>query len=336
MQIGRRLLTTAALALSAALALPAAAKAAEVKLGAMPLGSIWYVFAASFAKVITPGLPAGSNVEVIARRGGIGNPVIVNDGKADIALSNVATSAWAFEGEAEIYKGKKHPNIRSLLGGLNEVWIVGMLTEDYIKRTGNDTLEKALLSDKPPRVIMKPAGSSVPPAARWVLEGIGTSFDSLKSRGGSLTQVDVSQIPTLMRDGRADLYFESASPGHPATTEVTLTTPVRFVDLPDRSLTLLAKNGLKILPMPEFFKGQTGPTKAVDLGTHLIANKDLPDDVAYRITKAILEKRDELVNEHKAMSGFKAEDAWKPENNGIPLHPGAIRYYRERGWMKAS
>ncbi len=304
----------------------------NLQIGAMPLGSIWYVFAASFAKVLQPALPAGSSIEVIARGGGIGNPVVVNEGKAQLAIANTSTSNWAWNGEPEIYKGKKHQNIRGLLGGLNEVWIVAMLTEDYIKKTGNDTLEKALLGDKPPRVIMKPAGSTVPPVVRMALEAIGTSFDKLKAKGGSLTQVDVSQIPQLMRDGRADLYFESASPGHPATQEVSLTVDVRFVDMPDKAIQVMAQNGLKVSPMPQFFKGQKGPVKSVDFGTNLIAHKDMTEDLAYRITKAICENRDALVAEHKAMSGFVAKDAGKPENVGIPLHPGAIKYYTEKGW----
>lgn len=309
------------------------ARAEELKFGAMPLGSIWYVFAATFAKHITPALPPGSKVDIIARGGGIGNPIIVSQKKADVALANVVTSVWAMEGEADIYKGKKYPEIRSLLGGLNSVWLVAILTEDYIKRTGNDTLEKALLSKNPPRVIMKPAGSTVPPSVRLAFEGLGLSFDKYKANGGQIIQVDVGQIPTMMRDGRADLYFESASPGHPATTEVTLTVPVRFVDLPEKSLQVMSKNGLKISPMPEYFKGQKGPVKAVDFGTNLVVHKDMPDETAYAITKAVVENRDAIVAEHKAMAGFVAKDAWRPENNGIPLHPGAVKYYKEKGWM---
>ncbi len=48
----------------------------------------------------------------------------------------------------------------------------------------------------------------------------------------------------------------------------------------------------------------------------------MPDDVAYAITKAIVENRDAIVAEHKAMAGFVAKEAWRPENVGIPLHPG--------------
>ena len=325
----------ALLAFVAAAALVAqGVRAEEIKFGAMPLGSIWYVFAASFAKHIQPALPAGSKVDIIARGGGIGNPIIVNDKKADVALANVVTSVWAMEGDPDIYKGKKYPEIRSLLGGLNEVWLVGMLTEEYIKRTGNDTMEKALTSKQPPRIIMKPAGSTVPPSVRLLMEGLGLSFDKYKAAGGQIIQVDVGQIPSMMRDGRADLYFESASPGHPATVEVTTTVPVRFVDAPEKSLAHMSKHGLKISPMPQFFKGQNGPVKAVDFGTNLIVHKDMPENIAYAITKAIVENRDALVADNKGMSGFTARDAWKPENNGIPLHPGAIRYYKEKGLMK--
>jgi TRAP-type uncharacterized transport system substrate-binding protein len=40
------------------------------------------------------------------------------------------------------------------------------------------------------------------------------------------------------------------------------------------------------------------------------------------------------VQRHQAWKEFEPEEAWKPENNAIPLHPGAAKYYRERGWLK--
>lgn len=330
----RLFVTVAAGGLLAAMVLPAAAQQ-ELKIGAMPLNTWWYIAGASIAAELQPKLPQGAKIEVLARGGGIANPVVVNDNKAQIALSNVATANWAWNGEAEIYKGKQHRDIRGLLGGINSVYVVAMLREDYIKRTGNDTLEKAL-ADKNIRIIMKPAGSSVPPVARMILESLGTSLDKVKSAGGSLIQVDAAQTTSMLRDGRADLYFETATKDHPAVTEVTLTTDMRFVDLPEKTLAFLAKNGLKPVPMPQWFKGQSGPTKAVDLGTSLIAHKDVSDDIAYLVTKTMVENKEKLVMAHKAFAEFKPDEAWKPENNGIPLHPGAVRYYRERGWLKTN
>jgi uncharacterized protein len=40
-----------------------------------------------------------------------------------------------------------------------------------------------------------------------------------------------------------------------------------------------------------------------------------------------------MAKSHAAWSFFIPENAWKPENIGIPLHDGAAKYYRERGWM---
>lgn len=319
--------------LAAALAASAAASAQEIKFGAMPLNTWWYVAGASVAALVQPQLPAGAKIEVLARGGGIANPVVVNDNKAQIGMSNVATSKWAWDGEPELYKGRKHQDIRALVGGINSIYIVAMLREDYIQRTGNDTLEKALV-DKNLRIIMKPAGSSVPPAARMIAESLGTSLEKIRSGGAQIIQVDAAQTTSMLREGRADLYFETAAKGHPAVTEVTITTPMRFVDLPEKSLKAMTDRGLRPTAMPEWFKGQKGPTKSVDLGTHIIAHKDVPENIAYIVTKTIVENKEKLVERHQAWGEFKPEEAWKPENNAIPLHPGAVKYYRERGWLK--
>jgi hypothetical protein len=90
---------------------------------------------------------------------------------------------------------------------------------------------------------------------------------------------------------------------------------------------------MKIHPMPEAFKGQKGPTKAADFGTNIIVHKDMPEGIAYAITKAVVENRDAIVADHKSMAGFVAKDAGRAENVGIPLHPGALRYYKEKGWL---
>ena len=61
----------------------------------------------------------------------------------------------------------------------------------------------------------------------------------------------------------------------------------------------------------------------------------MSDDLAYTIVKTICEKTDKLKAAHKALAGFDcSKEVWKEEVNGLPLHAGAARYYRERGWLK--
>ena len=305
----------------------------EVSIGAMAPGTSWYVFGATLASLLQEALPENSRVEVIARGGGVGNPILVERGDETIALAQTFTSSWAYHGAPGVYQGKKHPHLRALVGGLNSVWVTAILHQDYIDRTGHRTLEQALLSDQPIRVVMKPQGSSVPLVVDLIFELLGTSRERIESNGGRIIQVTANQIPSLFRDGGADLYFETALRGHPAVTEVSRTVDVRFIDLPGRVLSRLSERGIKSSPMPQWFRGQSGPTQAVELGTIVIAHEALASDLAYLITKTICENKDRMAKAHKAWGDFDPTQAGSPEKAAIPLHPGAERYYREKGWL---
>jgi TRAP transporter TAXI family solute receptor len=82
------------------------------------------------------------------------------------------------------------------------------------------------------------------------------------------------------------------------------------------------------------FKGQAQPVTTVGFPTVLITNTALPEPIAYTITKTIIENKDALVNGHKGLSQFDPTTSWQAEKVGLPLHPGAERAYREKGWMK--
>ncbi len=328
MNTTRRGLMAAAAGL--AVARPAAAQD-TLRIGAMPVGSGWYVAAAAIQRVIAPVLE-GRTVEIIPRGGGVANPMVVERGTAQIALSNVQTAVLAANGDA-LYNGQKAQNIRALVGGLNPVFIGAMVRNEFLRRNNFTTLDQILDSGKPLRIVMKPQGSNVPPAVDTILAAHGLSRDKVRANGGSIIQVDVAQIPSILRDGRADILFDTVLRGHPTITEIALTADVRFLDLSEKSLEALARVGLRRAMLPQWFQGQDGPTRSGDFGTVLIAHASVPDDVAYRVVKAIVENRDRLVAEYPAFAAFKPEDAWKPENTGVPLHPGAARYFRERGWM---
>lgn len=306
------------------------AVADTLRIGAMPVGSGWYVAASALEKTLKPVLD-GRTLEVIPRGGGVANPVVVDTGKAEIALSNVQTSLLAARGDA-LYNNKKAENIRALVGGLNPVFIGAMVRNEYIQKTGNDTFDKIMSSGKPVRIVMKPQGSNIPPAVDAILAAYGLDRAKIKANGGDIIQVDTAQIPAILRDGRADMVIDTILKGHPTITEISLTADVKFLDMSDKALKALADVGVKPSEFPEWFKGQSGPTKSGDFGTVLIANSSLPDEVAYQITKTVIEKMPEMAKDYPAWASFKPENAGKLENTGVPLHPGAARYFKERGF----
>ena len=180
-QAKRKLMTLFIVTLAILIIAPFSLKAETIKIQAMRLGSSWYIFGATLSSLLQDNLPKGTTVEVVPKGGGVGNPISVSKEPSKIGLANVATVVWAWNGHPVVYKGKQYQNIRALVGGLNSVWITAMVREAYIKKTGNDTLEKILLSGKPVRVVMKPAGSSVPVVADMVLKAMGTSREKIIS-----------------------------------------------------------------------------------------------------------------------------------------------------------
>ncbi|WP_116131076.1 TAXI family TRAP transporter solute-binding subunit [Tropicimonas sp. IMCC34043] len=320
-----------ALAATAVALTATATVAQDVRIGAMREGTSWYVFAATLEQMIEPIL-GNNSVEVIARGGGVANPMVVQAGKAEIALSNVATAVWAAKGN-EVYQGMSAPDIRSLVGGLNDVYVGVIARNAFLEDMGTTDLKQILQSGKPVRVLMKPVGSSAVPTAEMIFAALGTSDEKIKADGGDIIQVDAGQIADQVRNGNVDLYIDTIIKGHPTITEVALTADVTFLDLPQEAQDVLSQNGLKVGTYGPWFKGQDGPTTGANLGTVLIANASLDDETAYQVTKAIIEHADELKASHGAWSEFDPTQAMKPENTGIPLHPGAIRYYKEAGLM---
>jgi TRAP transporter TAXI family solute receptor len=317
---------------AAGLALPRDPNRKTLIIAAMPPGTSWYVFGATLAQMLERQM-TDTDIELFARGGGTGNPALVDRGRADVALSQVATALWAWKGQTSAYRGVQRRRIRALVGGLNSVWMTAVVREDYVQRTGRGTLEEILTGRPAPRIIMKPPGSTVPVVAEEILQFYGLDRDSIRAAGGSVLQVSINQIPDMIGDGRADLYFETAIKGHPSLTETATLTPVQFLDFSPALLTRLSEQGMTPRPLPAWFKGQTRPVAAVDCGTVLIGRDDLPDAVAYLITKTLCERRDVMVEAHRAWADFEPKAGGRMENTGIPLHPGSARYFKEHAWI---
>jgi TRAP transporter TAXI family solute receptor len=77
------------------------------------------------------------------------------------------------------------------------------------------------------------------------------------------------------------------------------------------------------------YKGQTAAIKSVSGWNFVVANKDLPDDVAYAVTKAVLTASEPQSQIYSGADGTLAKNA--PYNRVVPFHPGALRFYKDAG-----
>jgi len=239
-------------------------------------GSAWYVYGATMAELFRKALPAGSNIDVKPRSGGVGNPRLVAKNETPLGFAFTVTNRWAYEGK-EAYDAK-HENLRALVGGLDTYYLVAVASKKLPIASIKEIKDKKV----PIKMFTQPVGSLGEFAGRQLLRSSGVSYADIKSWGGSTQHV-----------------------GYNAAT------------------------------MPaDTFKGQSEPVKTVGFPTVLITNKELPDAIAYTVTKAVVDNKDALVRGHAGLVEFDPTKAWQPERVGIPLHPGAERVYREKGWMK--
>jgi len=125
------------------------------------------------------------------------------------------------------------------------------------------------------------------------------------------------------------------TPKHPSVTELTTFSDVKFLAIEPDVIKMLTPLGYTAATMTaNTFKNQGEPVNTVGFPTVLITNKDMAEPVAYAVTKTVIDNKDALVRGHAGLAQFDPKTAWQPDKVGVPLHPGAERAYREKGWMK--
>ncbi len=125
------------------------------------------------------------------------------------------------------------------------------------------------------------------------------------------------------------------TPKHPSVTELTTFSDVKFLAIEPDTIKALAPLGYTAATMAaNTFKNQPEPVNTVGFPTVLITNKDLPEPVAYAVTRTVIDNKEALVRGHAGLAQFDPKTAWQPDKVGVPLHPGAERAYRQKGWMK--
>ena len=292
-------------------------------------GSAWYVYGATMAELLRKTLPAGSNIDVKPRAGGVGNPRLVAKNETPLGLAFTVTNRWASEGK-EAYT-EKLDNLRGLVGGFDTYYLVAMAT----KKLGISSVREIKDKKLPVRVYTQPVGSLGEFAGRQLLRAVGLSYADVKTAGGSTQHVGYNIIIDAFKDGRADLLIAVVTPKHPSVSEIVSSVDVEFLGLDADTAKALLPLGYTAATMPpDTFKNQAKAVSTVGFPTVLITNKELPEPIAYTVTKTVIENKDALVRGHGGLAEFEPRTAWQPEKVGIALHPGAERAYREKGWMK--
>lgn len=158
-----------------------------------------------------------------------------------------------------------------------------------------------------------------------------------KSKIQIVETTETNEATRLLKQGTVDAAVLPGDLRSAPLTELAENTAVKFISIPDEQLQQIMKKmnqGLAKAVIPKgTYKGNDEDVFTIGFQQTLSATSDLPDDVAYNIVKAVLGNKDRL---------FKlvlAGKDWLPQGKlipveGVPLHPGAEKYYKEQGWIK--
>ena len=307
---------------------PAYAAKARLTWTAGGTGGGWFVMAGGIAKIVQENNP-DIQINVIPG-GGTKNQPVVGTNKAELGWALPPFVFLARKG-VDLYKGKKYEDIMVLGGGFSQNFLHVMAAVD----TGVETMEQMKNYPKPIKVSPGKVGVSGEFTYRKMLEAyFMTSYDEIKKKGGKVIHTGYTGIATNLKDRHIDFACINIAPPAAIIQEAALGRKLRIIPWPEDLLQLMNKDfgyGIGVIKKEMYPDILTEDVPTATMGTALIAHKSLDPEVAYQIVKIIDENKDRLPSIHKSL-GFDPNVAWKQLPG--PLHPGAEKYYKEKGYMK--
>jgi len=303
-------------------------KASDPKFISLAGGSVgggWYVLCGVISEMLTPEFP-DTNIKVVTG-GSISNPTTVSTGKVEIATTQDNIYADAIAGTGAYKDEGAYKDVTGLLR-LGSIYMSVFLVE---KGSKYESIKQIIDNKMPVRIVTAVQAASPALATNRVLEAYGVTPETITEWGGSVTYVSYSEATALMKDGHADVY---CGPIMPATLELAVSKDLKPLPLDADIIDKLQKTykyGKSTIPAGKY----DFIAKDLDVITEnpvLIISSRLSDDIVYRITKTICENPEKIQNASKTYSTWTPELA--PDMTGGPIHPGAMKYYKEMGLVK--
>ena len=299
---------------------------------AQEVGTALYMMTTNITSIVSRSLPKDVKIDILPSGAVVASCTMVNDGKAHFGWAE-PSAVWAYEGI--VLYNKKHENLRSIAGGLQFANLQAFASKKWAEAKQVKTFDDIKKGKVQVRIVTKKKGTLGQAGAPMQLEAYGISYDDIKTWGGQIIETGVPEIVDLMKDGRADLWLDNLAPGHPAATELHQAMDLVVVPHTPQGMDYLTRYGFHSVVVPAgTWKSHPAEFRQPGGVTLITTHKDMPVDLVYTFTKAVIENADEIRKAHAVMKHFDEKLAWTKERTLIPLHVGAEKYYKERGWIK--
>jgi hypothetical protein len=291
----------------------------NISIGTGGTGGVYYPMGGGMANVLSKYVP-GMQATAEVTGGSVANLQLIGTGKSDVGLVMVDAALTALQGEDK-FKSGKIP-IRTLM-----VLYPNRMHVVTIESTGI----KKMSDLKGKRVSTGSPGSATEVMAFRVIEAAGLDKDKDLKRD----RLGVAESVNAVKDGKIDAFFWVGGIPTAAVTDLGATPGVK-IQMVDHSEVVDAMNR-KYGPLyvqdaipAKSYPGQETPNKVATVWNILVVHDKMSNQVAYNIVKTMFDKKDELVAVHREALNFDYRYQTN-DHSPIPYHPGAIKYFAEKG-----
>ena len=283
-------------------------------------GGVYYPYGGAIARIITQHLPGvEATAEVTAAS--VDNLKLVRDHKSDIGFTLADTLDDAVAGRGAFARKGPVP-----------ARVLAVLYDNYthvVARGATGVARVADLAGK--HVSIGAAGGGTELIATRLLRAAGLD----PARDIRSVSLGVAQSVDALKDGKIDAFFWSGGVPTASILDLAGTQGVAWRLVPnDEALGALAERYgpslySRLVVPRDAYPGLPADIGVIGVANLLVVHADMPDQLAYDITRLMFEHQADLVSVHREAAHLKPSGASTP--SPAPFHPGAIRYYRERG-----
>ena len=307
------------LCLLAGLTLGFGVQAQNISIATGGTGGVYYPMGGGMAAVLSKHVP-GMQATAEVTGGSVDNLKLIASGKPYIGFSMTDAGQDAYRGEDK-FKGNKVPLRTLVVLYPNRMHVVSV--------EGRGIGSMADLKGK--RVSTGSPGSATEVMAFRLIEAAGMDKDKDLKR----ERLGAAESVNAIKDGKIDAFFWVGGLPTAAVTDLANTpgTKLKMVDHADAVAAMNRKYGNlyveDVIPK-DVYRGMDSDNKQATVMNILVAHESMDDKTAYNIVKTIFDRRDDLIAVHKESANIKLENQ-KTATTPIPFHPGALRYFTEKG-----
>ncbi|WP_106476488.1 TAXI family TRAP transporter solute-binding subunit [Phytohalomonas tamaricis] len=306
---------------AAALSAPAQAQDKFMTIGTGGQTGVYYVVGQSVCRFVNQG-DSGYKCNAPSTGASVANINGIRNGDLDLGVAQSDVQYNAYHGEGQ-FEGKAYENLRA---------VFALHGEPLTLVARSDSGIKALDDLKGKRVNIGNPGSGNRATMEVVMKAKGWD----KNTFSLASELDSSEQSSALADNNIDAMVFVA--GHPngSIQEATTTTDARLIPLDGPVIQKLVEERpyYSFYTVPGgMYKGNPDDTKTFGVGATLVTSSDTDPDLVYAAVKSVFENFDRFKRLHPAFANL---DPQTMVNEGLsaPLHEGAKRYYKERGWLK--